>query len=110
MSSKNVLTEILEFMDELQEVGKDCLITDGHLTLSVRYKASDHSSEKEELQKVLATIIRHIPLTFEMGPDVDWLDVVQVVVDTRDQRIEVKLELPLIIFPDSQKYQPRVML
>ncbi|MFC1982635.1 hypothetical protein ACFLV5_02470 [Chloroflexota bacterium] len=101
MSSKKVLNEISELMDVLEEVGKDCLIKEGHLTLSVRHHRYDPMSDKEELQKVVDAIIQHIPSTFEMRPGVDWVDIVHVIADTRHGRIEVELELPLVIFPSS---------
>lgn len=102
MSSKEALTEISEFMDVLQEVGKDCLIKDGHLTVSISYDASNPDLEREKLAKLLNCIIQQIPHPFALPRNGDWLEFVQIMVDLPHQRIEIGLEPPSVIFPSRK--------
>jgi hypothetical protein len=100
LASKKILTEISEFMDVLQGVGKDCLIKEGHLTLSVGYDSSDPYMVKEKLEEVLASIMQHIPSPFGLPPMHDWIDLDRIVIEKQGSRIDIEFEVPPVIFPN----------
>ena len=88
-------------MDILQRVGKNCLIKEGCLTLSVGYEMSDPYKVKEELEKVLASIMRHTPSPFGLPPQNDWVDLVRIVIHLRGGRIDMEFEVPPVLFPEE---------
>ena len=99
MSSQEILVDIIEFMGVLRKVGKDCVIKEGNITLSVGYDMSDPYKVKENLEKVLATIMEKTPSPFGLPLGDNWVDLNRIVIDTRNGRISTEFEIPPVLFP-----------
>jgi len=106
VTSTKVFSEISELMERLQEIGKHCCVLEGRVILAVGFGATCHSQgeerlqEKETLQKLLATVVHHIPESPRPDLYYETVDVKRIVVEMHRGCVDIELELlPPVSFP-----------
>ena len=100
MSSTQLLGEIIDFMDVLHKIGRDAVIKEGNITLSVSYDRTDPYKVKEELEYALKTIMEKTPSPFGLPLTIDDpIDLKRIIIHLRSGRIEMEFEFPPVLFP-----------
>lgn len=93
METEEILSQISQVIDKLGEAGTNSVIGKGHLTLIIKYSDSTPDLEKERLERVLAGIVKCIPLPLRGS---NYIHLKRFTVDLCSCRIDVDLETATI--------------